>query len=189
MAEPPQGPGDAEACVDWKGVRTRALGTLYPRMGGFHVDDIEDAAQKVSQECLQFVRRNGTPRSIDAVVCVIAQRIAADEIKRRVRERKALGDGEVGPTLYPPQDADLYEAIDTTVFLIRGYYLLRHALCVEQLDARLQGVTFESQARSRGVTPVLLRKRWERCMDKVREAVRRGRLRIPLQFPDSRSRR
>ncbi|HXJ70577.1 MAG TPA: hypothetical protein VNM39_16860 [Verrucomicrobiae bacterium] len=189
MAEPPQGPGDAEARVDWKRVRTRALATLYPRMGGFHVDDIEDAAQKVSQECLQFVRQNGTPRSIDAVVCVIAQRIAADEIKRRVRERKALGNGEVGPTLHPPQDTDLYEAIDTTVFLIRGYYLLRHALCVEQLDARLQGVTFESQARSRGVTPTLLRKRWERCMDKVREAVRRGRLRIPLEFPHSGSRR
>lgn len=189
MAEPPQVHGDAEGRVDWNGVRQRALGTLYPRMGGFRVDDIEDAAQKVSEECLQFVRRNGEPRSIDAVVCVIAQRIAADEVKRRVRERRVLGDDEAVRRLHPPQDAELYEAIETTVFLIRGYYLLRHAPCVELLDVRLQGVTLESHAKARGLSSGQVRQRWERCMNKVREAVWRGRLRIPLEFPDPRSRR
>ena len=182
MAEPPQGPADAESLIDWKAVHSRARRVLFLRMGGFRVEDIEDAAQKTCGECLQYVRRDGAPRSIDAIVNVIAVRVAADEIKRRVRDRKVLLDAQLPDALYPPQDGDLYEAIETTVFLIRGYYLFVHAPCVEILDARLQGVTFETQAQSRGVTPTLLRKRWERCMDKVREAVRRGRLRIPLDL-------
>ena len=189
MVEHPGGRGDTETHIDWKAVQARARSCLAPRLGGFCIDDIEDAAAKVREECLQFVRRSGPPRSIDAIVYVIAQRVAADEIKRRVRERRALGSSDVISVLHPPNDLDLYEAIETTVFLIRGYYLLKHAPCVELLDVKLQGVTFEAHARSRGLNPGQVRQRWERCMQKVREAVRRGRLRLPLVFPNSRSSR
>jgi len=177
MAEPP------EDGIDWKAVHALARRILFFRMRGFSIEDVEDAAQKTCTECLGFVREQA-PRSIDAIVHVIAARIAADEIKRRVRDRKVLV-AQIVDELHPPQDGDLYDAIERTVFLIRGYYLLRHAPCVELLDVRLGGGTFEAHARSRGVPSAQVRQRWERCMGKVREAVQRGRLRIPLEFPNS----
>jgi len=184
MAEPPQAPVDAEAGIDWKAVHALARRILLSRMRGFPIEDIEDAAQKTCKDCLLFVRKYGAPRSIDGIVNVIAACTAADEIKRRVRDRK-LVVAELVDALHPQQDGDLYDAIETTVFLIRGYYLLRHAPCVELLDVRLGGGTFEAHARTHDLNSAQVRQRWERCMGKVREAVRRGRLRIPLEFPIS----
>jgi DNA-directed RNA polymerase specialized sigma24 family protein len=158
-------------------------------MIGLPAEDLEDASQDVCRKLVEFLRKNGPPRSLEGIVCVIAHRVAADAVKRYARDKRLASDPEIGTRIHPPLDTErrLRDAIETAVFLIREYLLLKRAPCVELLDLKLGGHKFSTFAVSRGVSPDQVRQTWERCMERVREAVRKGRLQIPWMPSPSRN--
>ena len=181
MLETSHVPCEAEFGVNWLFVYASARRFLAANMGGFRPEDLEDAAQEVCERLLTFVRRNGPPRSLESIVYVIAHRVAANAVTRLVRQKKLRGDPEIPDRIHPDQEPErrLQEAIQTAVFLIREYLLLRRASCVELLDLKLSGGQFATYAAACGRSQGQVRQAWERCMQGVREAVRRGRLPIP----------
>jgi DNA-directed RNA polymerase specialized sigma24 family protein len=181
MVESPQDGGDDVLGLNWVNVRASAQRFLTPRMIGLPAEDLEDASQDVCRKLVEFLRKNGPPRSLEGIVCVIAHGVAADAVKRHARDKRLARDPEIGARIHPSLDTErrLRDAIETAVFLIREYLLLKRAPCVELLDLKLSGHKFSTFAASRGVEPAQVRQTWERCMGRVREAVSKGRLQIP----------
>jgi DNA-directed RNA polymerase specialized sigma24 family protein len=189
MGDPPQDPSDSVALgVDWDAVSSSARRGLAARMGGFRTEDIEDSVQDACTAYFLFVRRNGAPpHSPESLLFKIVRGIAANAIRRRQRERAALSNPELGASLYSTDERNLFEALETTVFLLREYFLLKKAACAELADLRARDGSLKDHANAKGISHDTTRQDWSRCAKLIRDAVRSGRLRIPWMPPPPRN--
>lgn len=191
MANPPDDAHRADAQVDWNVVGAIARRRLARHMGGFSIEDLEDATQDCCKAYLTCIRRIGTPRSPEGLLFTIVRAVAADAVNDRQAERIAKRSPEFLARLYP--DEDPYRvavvAYERTVFLVREYFGLKRAKCMALADVKATKGSLKEYASSHELSHTQVLKEWSRCAQLIRDAVRSGRLQIPWNPPARQGRR
>ena len=161
--------------IDWAGARARIMQVLKSRLGPADAS-LDDLTQQASIHLLRVVRRDGA-LSLDGLISVIAGATAADEIRRRQREREGRLRWEVeierlaeapGPGDDPGHpDSELLWFL--LVQFLRAHDPPGHALAVRY--AELGG--WRQVAESLGQGYDATRQQWSRSTRRFLDSLRR----------------
>ena len=191
-ATPPEPFEDEVAAIDWAALRASASRLVRMRMRGFSAEDIEDAAGIVSDRYLQFVRRQGRPDSPEGLLADLCRKVAANAVRRRQRERERLAGPPpewAGGTSPEDDEAEVLQAYQTIVFMVREYFALRRAQCTPIAEAKAAGEPLKTFAERTQQSYEKVRQDWSRCVKLIHQAMRRNRLRLPWPSPPNKRRR
>lgn len=183
----PRSPDSFVPCgsLEWLQLLELARQRLRARLRDWPMQDIDDLAQDVMANTLDFVRRNGPPRSPEGLVSVIARRRAADAIQdEEMARHREISLDSVTPTLEGPlSESELAEILEEqawTAFVVSAFFrsAAAHRECMAIAEAKRDGIDLRQFAEVRGQSHDAVRQRWSRCLDSLEEAITRGDLRI-----------
>lgn len=161
--------------VDWKRAQQHLQGCLRRHLGGgTGREEIADLTQEAFLRYLR-ARRREAPRDAFALLTTIAQRTAADWVRRRQRWAllvQPATDDEVTQTpARGPAAHDLGDPDERVRFLVLEFFRSRRAECVELAHAYFRRHDWRSVANELHLTYESVRQRWSRCVRSLRQAV------------------
>lgn len=161
--------------LDWAEIRTSVSRRLSYQLRGWEPSDIEDATQDVVLRLMHFLRRTGSPRSLDGIVTVIARRTAIERIRIRSRRPESQpireGDSVALDEATRYELLELEEEVTWKAFQVREFFRLHQTPCVELAEGRSNGIDFKQLAEATGQSHLALLQRWARCMKRLRTAI------------------
>lgn len=176
MNDRPSGPthetSSQERATDWAGVLVLVRRTVSVHVRHGERDQIEDITQEASLRVIRAIRRQPA-RNVEALATHIAQKACADYVRRRRREaalEKALiaSAGHDFPSLRPASG----DVLDRLRFVVLEFF--GESPCGELAKAFFAGTNWKQYADGAGTEHSAERKKWSRCVEKLRAAARKG---------------
>ena len=174
--DPDRGPGGSEP--DWNRVRSLLRRRLEARLSPGEREEIEDLVQEALVRLLR-ARGRGAIGNLDAFLHTLARRTWIDFIRRKRRWKLLMEAGGVDVTRLPAPDraapwllGDIQERIETVVLL--HFEREGHAECGSLARTFFAERSWNAVAEERNLSGAAVRKRWSRCLDALRNAVRTG---------------
>jgi RNA polymerase sigma factor (sigma-70 family) len=161
------------APAEWKRLRTRLLQELRRRIRA-DAETLEDLAQEACVRLIRALRRDPQLQP-DAYVRVVAQRTGADYLRSLYRHQRlieAVGRGELDaalPHAVEPSKGELLERLELVVVELLDK--AQASECKELALAWFNGVSWSEWAHARQLEHAAVRKRWSRCLDRVRQSI------------------
>ena len=179
------GPHRLDPLVDWEAIRSLVRQRMAFHLRGWDAADIEDAVQDALLRFVRMVERDGSPRHATGAARVIARRTAIDQIRARTRSlRRTSRDVDLLLHLKQEERAewdDLLEEVRWKAFQVLEYFRAQQAPCLELALARARGLELKQLAAETNQSHAALLQRWSRCMKRLNDAIRVGRL--PWSWP------
>lgn len=170
--------------LPWKEVRQTMLQHLRRHAAGRDPDQLEDLAQEACVRLLRALRRESA-RDLDGLMASLAHRTWVDHVRRwrRTRDRFSpwgeaadgvadqlaiSGDGDAS------EDADLGHLLDRLELVVQEAFQSAGAqACADLARAFFAGRDWRQVAGDLGVDHASVRKRWSRCLARIRDALSR----------------
>lgn len=161
--------------IDWAWARARIRERLSHLLGR-EDPALDDLTHEAAISLLRAVRRNGTT-SLEGLIAVIAKGTAADEIRRRKRERPRLSEWEVELVSLEggahPDSPDGSPDTDLLWFFLIEYLRTHdshgHVLALAFADLG----SWPRVAESLGQSPAATRQQWSRSVRRFKQSLRR----------------
>ena len=154
----------------WPRLRT-FLGRRYP---GFSREQIEDCIQITFLRFIRYRRDHEVPKPL-ALLHHIAFRVAASESRSQGRLVLVGGGDEEEPNgfldrLPSPEPAREWDVVETGASLVVEWLRRNRLADALLVQDRLRGLSYEEIARSAGLRPEAVRKRFSRLGNVLRQA-------------------
>lgn len=162
-------------------LRARAVARARAEIKALPHDDVEDLAQQVVLDYLRYSNVVGVVREPEHLGNVIITRRIRDRIARLRCERRHDVLDEGHEEFSDRARRDTSDSLDDGVFLVERVRLFlreRQPKCEPLCDAVMAGENFLQLAARTGLSHAAVRKRWSRCAEFVRAAVRSGELQV-----------
>jgi len=168
-------PPDPTASWPWDELRTLAAHRVRARLGLLQRDDLEDVVQLAMVRLLRASRRESIANP-HGMASLVADRAARDWLRARRRWRaRFLEPGEMDD-LSPPCDALPEQAFGDPVerarFVVTEYFRQTAGPCAELATAYFAALDWEAVAASAAMPAATVRKRWWRCVERLRAELR-----------------
>lgn len=174
-------PGDAAPVgapvLDAARARGFLLAAVRHRLGARHADDHEDLAQEALVRLLRVLRREPV-RNLEALMNTLADRVVIQHDRRR--RRWSILVQPFDPAAHDRPDpstraqAALGDPVHRLRFTVLEFFAAHHSPCAELARAFFARTPWEKVAAAAGLNPDAVRRRWSRCLDRLRDATRRG---------------
>jgi hypothetical protein len=169
-ADPP-----SEATIDWAGVRGFLRTALRAHLPEACAADLQDLIQEASVRVLRTLRREEV-RNLEALMNDIARKTAIDFMRSRSRwsamvlkvqhRQRDLAHGSNDDPEF------LGDPLERTRFVVLAWFRQNSAGCHELAARYFTGTCgWPVLAEELGLTPQALRRRWSRCVERLRQAV------------------
>ena len=163
-----------EEQIEWDEAVVFLKRLLQKRLGASAPSDIDDLAQEAAIDFLRALRRTGAEKP-KALMTTIANRAAIDFIDRRRRWSilvTPLGDNEPnipGKGNDPSVFGDMEQRVQ---FIVLEYFRQQESQCLELAKAFFDEHDWETVAKTKRLKTAAIRKRWSRCVDRLRKEAR-----------------
>lgn len=174
MADSPLAAPSGESGIDWDSVRAGARRRLAYRLGRVEPAELDDLSQEVALGLLRASRRT-TIRDVDALLTTIADRTAADFIRRKRRWALVLAQPtHADLTAGTAADPAILDDPDARVrFLVLNFFRSGNAPCAALAQAYFEQCDWSQVAVRTGRSHAAVRRQWSRCVAALRGAFRR----------------
>ena len=155
----------------YAGVWPRLRTFLKRRYPGFAREQIEDCIQITFLRFIRYRRNHEVPKPL-ALLYRIANRVAASECRSQGKLVLAgCGDEEnLLDRLPSPEPAREWDVVETGALLVVEWLRRNRQADALLVLARLRGLSYEEIARSAGLKPEAVRKRFSRLKGVLRQA-------------------
>jgi len=170
--------------LPWDEARRTLLQHLRRHAAGRDPDQLEDLAQEACVRLLRAVRREPA-RDVDGLMASLAHRTWVDHVRRwrRAQARFGLSDQDLDALADPAagggsdptsDDPSLGHLLDRLELVVQEVFVGAGAeACADLARAFFAGRDWRQVADDLGVDHATVRKRWSRCLARVRDALRR----------------